>query len=221
MLFDPVVPVEQPLHVLGVVAIILGGKSIAALVIVLAFRYPLNTAFTVAARLAQIGESSFILAGLGMTLGLLPAEGMSLVLAGALISVARNPFVFAAIAPFRSWVPERSAPARRFEGRPDPLAELPMSTVDRYLKGQIVLVGLGRVDQRIANALNEQGVPYAVVEQNRDQVEDLRDKGISAVAGDAADPAVLIQAYVANEARAGTVAGGPGRSCGTRGAKDG
>src|SRR3546814_16673584 len=101
MLVDPAVCMEQPVQVLGVVAIIIIGKSIAAMVLVLAFRYPLNTALTVAASLAQIGEFSFILAGLGTSLGLLPPEGLSLVLAGALISIALNPFLFAAIEPVR------------------------------------------------------------------------------------------------------------------------
>ena len=104
MLFEPAILMQQPLHVLGVVAIIIVGKSLAALVLVLAFRYPLNTALTVAASLAQIGEFSFILAGLGLSLGLLPAEGMSLVLAGALISIALNPLLFAAIAPLQRWL---------------------------------------------------------------------------------------------------------------------
>ena len=101
MLFEPDILIEEPLHVLGVVAIIMFGKSIAALAIVLAFRYPLNTALTVSASLAQIGEFSFILAGLGLALGLMPAEGMSLVLAGALISIALNPLLFTAIEPLR------------------------------------------------------------------------------------------------------------------------
>jgi monovalent cation:H+ antiporter-2, CPA2 family len=83
MLFNPMVLVEQPLQVLAVVGIIVVGKSVAAAALVLAFRYPLNTALTVSASLAQIGEFSFILAGLGMSLGLLPAEGQSLILAGA------------------------------------------------------------------------------------------------------------------------------------------
>lgn len=99
MLFEPSILLEQPVHVLGVVAIIIFGKSVAALAIVLVFRYPLNTALTVSASLAQIGEFSFILAGLGQSLWLLPAEGMSLVLAGALISIALNSVLFAALYP--------------------------------------------------------------------------------------------------------------------------
>ena len=200
MLLEPAILIEQPGRVLAVVAIIIVGKSIAALALVIAFRYPLNTALTVAASLAQIGEFSFILAGLGMALGLLPAEGMSLVLAGALISIAVNHLLFAAIAPFRSWLLGRSELARRLESREDPYAELPMSTERKYLEGQVVLVGYGRVGRRIAQALDQRGIPYVVAEQNRELVEDLRNKGMAAVSGNAADPAVLIQAHIADAA---------------------
>ena len=200
MLFDPQILVDEPAHVLGVVAIIIVGKSIAALGLVLAFRYPLNTALTVAASLAQIGEFSFILAGLGLSLGLLPKEGMSLVLAGALISIALNPFLFAAVEPVRRWVLERSDLARRLEQRDDPYAELPMSTERKYLQGQVVLVGYGRVGRRIARSLDERGIPYVVAEQNRELVEDLRAQGVAAVSGNAVEPAVLIQAHIADAA---------------------
>ena len=94
MLFDPEILFEQPLKVLAVLAIIVVGKSLAALAIVLALRNPLSTALSVSAGLAQIGEFSFILAGLGMTLGLLPPEGNSLILAGAILSIALNPLLF-------------------------------------------------------------------------------------------------------------------------------
>ncbi|MEO7497086.1 MAG: YbaL family putative K(+) efflux transporter [Massilia sp.] len=196
MLFKPAIVVEQPMQLLAVVAIIIIGKAIAALAIVLAFRYPLNTALTVAASLAQIGEFSFILAGLGLTLGLLPDEGMSLVLAGALISIAVNPLLFAAIEPLRRWALRRSALARTLESRGDPYAELPMSTEGQYLKGQVVLVGYGRVGRRIAAALAERGIPYVVAEQNRELVERLRKQGVAAVSGDANEPAVLVQAHI-------------------------
>ena len=200
MLFEPQILLDEPAHVLGVVAIIIVGKSIAALGLVLAFRYPLNTALTVAASLAQIGEFSFILAGLGLSLGLLPKEGMSLVLAGALISIALNPFLFAAVEPVRRWILARSDLARRLEQRDDPYAELPMSTERKYLQGQVVLVGYGRVGRRIARSLDEGGIPYVVAEQNRELVEDLRKQGVAAVSGNAAEPAVLIQAHIADAA---------------------
>lgn len=197
MLFDPAVLMEQPLKVLAVVTIIMVGNPLIAAVLVFAFRYPLNTALTVAAGLAQIGEFSFILAGLGVRLGLLSAEGQSLILSGALISIAINPLAFKAIEPLQAWVRSRSALARKLERPDDPLAELPLSTAQKYLSRQIVLVGYGRVGRRIGEVLIRKGIPYVVAEQNRERVEDLRNRGVPAVSGDAADPAVLIQAHVA------------------------
>ena len=200
MLFDPAVLLDKPLQVLGVVAVIIVGKSLAAALLVIAFRYPLNTAYTVAASLAQIGEFSFILAGLGLSLGLLPEAGRSLIVAGALISIALNPLLFAALEPARAWVLKRSATARRLDTREDATAALPMSTERKYLDGQVVLVGYGRVGRRIAEAIRRQGIPLVVAEQNRELVEQLRGQGIPAVSGDAAEPEVLVQAHVAHAA---------------------
>lgn len=197
MLFDPQVLINDPAKVLVVAAIIIFGKTLAAIVLVLAFRYPLNTALTVGASLAQIGEFSFILAGMGVSLGLLGTEGQTLILAGALISIALNSFAFAAIEPIQVWIRSRSPLARRLELRDDPLAQLPMSTDQALLTGQVVLVGYGRVGRRIAETLNEHGIPYVVAEQNRGIVETLRAHEIPAVSGDASDPAVLIQAHIA------------------------
>jgi CPA2 family monovalent cation:H+ antiporter-2 len=198
MLFEPAIIVEQPFSVLAVVAIIVLGKSIAAMMITLALRYPLNTALTVAASLAQIGEFSFILAGLGVSLGILPTQGMSLILAGSLISIAINPLIFSMIKPFKEWALGFSQLARQFEKRTDPFSELPMSTERKYLEGQVVLVGYGRVGKRIAKALTDSNIPFVVAEENREVVEDLRKKGIPAVSGDASEPDVLIQAHIAN-----------------------
>ncbi|MBP6367059.1 MAG: Kef family K(+) transporter [Nitrosomonas sp.] len=200
MLFDPTVLINEPMRVLGVVAIIIVGKSMAAMILVFILRYPLNTVLTVAASLGQIGEFSFILAGLGLSLGLMPAEGMSLVLAGALISIAFNPIAFAAIVPARNWILKHSALARKYENRDDPYAELPMSTERKFLQGQVVLVGYGHVGECIANALNEQDIPYIVAEQNRELVQDLRKQGKNAVSGDATEPSVLIQAHIIDAA---------------------
>lgn len=197
MLFDPGMLIREPLQVLMVVAIIILGKSLATFLIVLAFRYPLNTALTVSAGLAQIGEFSFILAGLGVSLKLLPAEGQSLILAGALLSIALNPLVFRAIEPVQAWIRSRSKLARALERPGDPLAELPMNIDQDRLTGHVVLVGYGRVGQRIAEALIEAGASLVVAEQNRELVEQLRARGIPAVSGDASDPAVLIQAHIA------------------------
>lgn len=133
MLFQLSILVNKPLNVLAVVAVIVVGKSIAAIAITLAFRYLLNTALIVAASLAQIGEFSFILAGLGTSLGISPAEGMSLILAGALITIAINPLLFSAINPFKKWLIKLSSVASLLEKREDPFAELPMNTDPKYL----------------------------------------------------------------------------------------
>ncbi|WP_317204436.1 YbaL family putative K(+) efflux transporter [Janthinobacterium sp.] len=196
MLFEPKILVEQPLHVLIVCAIIIFGKSIAAFLLVLALRYPPKTALIVSASLAQIGEFSFILAALGISLGLMPHEGQSLILAGAILSIALNPLVFRATQPLLRWMGD-SALARKYARAADPLAELP-ATVDQHkLSGQVVLVGYGRVGRRIAAALSERGIHFVVAEQNREIVEQLRKQGIPAVAGNAGEAAVLIQAHIA------------------------
>ena len=197
MLFDPKIVIQEPLKLLAVIAIIMIGKTLAAVALVLAFRYPLNTALTVGASLAQIGEFSFILAGLGVSLGLLPPEGQSLILAGALISITFNPLVFGAVEPMQRWVRSRSSVARALERRDDPLAELPATVDVETLSGHVLLVGYGRVGTRIAEALSERKIPYVVAEVNRESVERLRRRGIHAVTGDASEPEVLIQAHVA------------------------
>jgi CPA2 family monovalent cation:H+ antiporter-2 len=197
MLFDPAIVIREPLHLLGTTAIIMIGKTLAAVALVLAFRYPVTTALTVGASLAQIGEFSFILAGLGVGLGLLPVEGQSLILAGALISISLNPLVFAAIEPVQQWIRSRSDIARALERSDDPLSELPATVNQDLLTGHVLIVGYGRVGRRIAEALESRGLPYVVAEQNRELVEGLRERNIPAVSGDASEPAVLIQAHVA------------------------
>lgn len=197
MLFAPAMLVEEPVRVLAVVAIIVLGKSLAAFLLVLAFRYPLNTALTVSASLAQIGEFSFILAGLGVSLQLLSNDGQSLILAGALISIALNPLLFDVIEPLQSWIRSRSRLARALERADDPLAELPMTVDLNLLTGHVVLVGYGEVGRRIGEALTARGVPIVVADQNRELVEQLRQRDIPAVCGDASEPGVLIQAHIA------------------------
>jgi CPA2 family monovalent cation:H+ antiporter-2 len=196
MLFDPMILVREPLHVAAVVAIIVFGKSVAALAIVLVFRYPLNTALTVSASLAQIGEFSFILAGMGVGLGLMPVEGQDLVLAGALVSIAVNHLVFATIEPLQRWVRKRSALANALERPADPLGALPMEVGETELTGHVVVVGYGRVGRRIGEALAANGSRFVVAEQSREVVENLRARGVHAVRGDASDPVVMAQTHI-------------------------
>jgi len=197
MLFDPALLTQEPVRVLVVVAIVMLGKTLAAFLLVLGFRYPLNTALTVSASLAQVGEFSFILAGLGVSLGLLPVDGQNLILAAALISIALNPVMFHAVEPVQAWIRARSKLARALERPADPLAELPTTVDLNRLTGHVLLVGYGRVGRRIGEALTAEGIPIVVAEQNREVVETLRQRGIPAVSGDASEPGVLIQAHVA------------------------
>jgi CPA2 family monovalent cation:H+ antiporter-2 len=127
----------------------------------------------------------------------LPPEGQSLVVAGALISIALNPLFFSLNEPMRKWILERSALARRLETRDDPLAALPSTTESRYLARHVVLVGHGNVGRHLAQVLAERDIPFVVVEQNRDRVKDLRDAGRAAVSGNAVDPITLVQAHIA------------------------
>lgn len=196
MLFNPSIIWEQPFHIIGVVAIIMIGKTIAAMALVLFFRYPLNTAMTVGASLAQIGEFSFILATLGLSLKLISPEAQNLILAGALISITLNSFVFAAIEPIQVWIRQRSHLARLLERSGDPLSMLPDEVDQSYLKDQVVIVGYGEVGSRITKSLQEQGIKVVIAEENREIVESLRARGIAAVSGDATEPAVLIQAHI-------------------------
>jgi monovalent cation:H+ antiporter-2, CPA2 family len=197
MLLDPTILWSHPTQVFATVSIIVLGKSIAAFILVLAFRYPLNTALIVSASLAQIGEFSFILAGLSVTLGILTPEKQSIILAAAIISIAANPFIFKLVEPLHRWILKHSAAARRFEQAFDPLTELPMTQETQHLAQHIVLVGYGRVGKRIARALCEHQLACVIAEQNREQVEHLRESGFHAVVGNAAEPSVLIQAHIA------------------------
>lgn len=104
MLFDPHIFLDHPLKILIVLGVIIIGKSIAASLLVLAFRYPISSALTISASLAQIGEFSFILGGLGVNLKLFPTEAQKLILVGALLSIAINPFLFKLIPPFQRWL---------------------------------------------------------------------------------------------------------------------
>ncbi|HMC55824.1 MAG TPA: cation:proton antiporter [Gemmatimonadaceae bacterium] len=197
VLFDPAILLREPGRVLAVLAVIVLGNAIASSAIVLAFRYPLNTALTVAASLAQIGEFSFILAALGVSLGLLTRDAQALIVAAAVISMAVNPLVFRVIDPAHRWIRARSGRARLAELRDDPLAQLPMDVQPEHLNDHVVLVGYGRVGSRIAAALRDAQAQFVVVEWNREQVERLRAEGMLAVSGDAGDAGVLIQAHVA------------------------
>jgi len=176
MLFDPAIIVEQPLHILAVIGIIMLGKTLAAMALVLFFRYPLNTALTVGASLAQIGEFSFILATMGLTLGLLSNEAQNLILAGALFSISLNSVLFSAINPVLHWIRQRSHLARLLERSNDPLSMLPDEVDQDYLRDQVVIIGHGEVGRHITQSLMQDGIKVVIAEENREIVEDSEKK---------------------------------------------
>jgi CPA2 family monovalent cation:H+ antiporter-2 len=195
MLFDPLVVVREPLAVLAVLAIIMVGKSLAAFVIVLAFRHPVRTALTVSASLAQIGEFSFILAGLGASLGLLPPEGRDLILAGALLSIALNPLTFAGIAPLTRFFEARPRLLSLLERRGAEQHRVPVSSA-AALKEHAILVGYGRVGGAIGPVLRTEGLPLVVIERDHLMLASAQKSGVPTIVGDASLPEVLRAAGV-------------------------
>lgn len=193
MLFDPGIVLAQPWPVLATCAIIIVGKSIAALGLVLAFRYPWPTALTIAVSLAQIGEFSFILAGLGVELDLLPPAGRDLILAGAILSILLNPLLFSAA---ERWQARREAPA----GAPaDPEAAIvPPAPAVPF----ILVIGYGGVGRALVKLLREREVPLLVVDADPDIVDRARDGSIPALCGNAANPRVLDEVPLARVALA-------------------
>ena len=196
MLFDPGILVRQPLAVLAVVLLIVFGKSIASFAIVLARGYPVTTALMVSASLAQIGEFSFILAGLGVALGLLPPEGRDLILAGAILSITLNPLVFAAVDPASAWLKVRPRLIALLERSGDRLAKLPERTSEPGLNNHAIIVGYGRVGRIIGDTLKAEGLPFVVIDENRRRVEELRKQGLTAIYADATAAGVLEEAGV-------------------------
>ena len=197
MLFDPGILLRHPLQVLAVVAIVMIGKSLAAFFIVLAFRRPLHTALTISASLAQIGEFSFILASLALALGLVPAEAQNLIVAGALLSIGLNAAAFAAVEPLRRWITARPRLLGMLERPGGMRTESPAHVHAARLRNHAVIVGYGRVGSAIGTALAGAGVPYLVLEQDRQTVTSLRERGIPAFFGDASRPGMLAQVNMA------------------------
>ena len=196
MLFDPGILLRNPLQLLTVVLIIVLGTPLVALAIVLAFRYPLHTALTIAAGLAQIGEFSFILAALGVSLGLLPVDAQSLIVAAALLSITINPFVFGAVDPLWRWARARRGITAALERPAGRLSELPSHVDEEALRDHVVVVGHGRVGAPVVAELAVHGIPHVIVEQSRETAETLRKRGLPVIYGDAARPEVLEDAHL-------------------------
>lgn len=192
MLVDPQIILREPLPLLATIFIIVIGKSVAAFAIVRLFGYPNSTALTISASLAQIGEFSFILVSLGVSLSLMTDRGRDLVLAGAIISIMLNPLWFALL---DRVLADKDAKAKKAasEEKPAPRVELPVSPLTNH----VILVGHGRVGSVVSMALRQANTPFLIIEDNPGIIEKLKQEGIEVITGNAAAPDMLQAANVA------------------------
>ncbi|MDP2358232.1 MAG: YbaL family putative K(+) efflux transporter [Beijerinckiaceae bacterium] len=192
MLFNPSVIAEHPVAVLAVFLIIVVGKSAVAYLIVRAFRYPRSVALTISASLAQIGEFSFILMVLGAQLKIIPDVARDLVVAGAILSILVNSFIFVGL---DKWI--RAHEPRPAEPLPsdEPMSAWPANREEAptMLTDHFVLVGHGRVGARLRAALLERGLPFLVVEDDPSAVRELSALGVETFAGGGGEKALLDQ----------------------------
>ncbi|HEI8867452.1 TPA: Kef family K(+) transporter [Serratia odorifera] len=184
MLFDPMILINEPLAVLATLAIIVFGKSAAAFLLVRMFGHSKRTALTISASLAQIGEFAFILAGLGISLGMMSEHGRNLVLAGAILSIMLNPLLFTLLE--RYLAKTETLEEQSLEEAVEEEKQIPVDMCNHAL-----VVGYGRVGSLLGEKLREAGIPMVVIETSRPRVEALREQGVKAVLGNAANVEVM------------------------------
>jgi K+:H+ antiporter len=196
MLLDPVFLLAYPLAILAMVGLIVVMKGVVKFAIITLYGYPVRTGLTVGIGLAQIGEFSFILGTVGLTLGLLPPEGFQLIVAGSLLSIALNPFLFRLVDPLDQRLRALGVLTRWLERRAGSLSVLERENDEAPLRGHAILSGYGRVGRLIGPALDRRGFRYVVITLQRREVEQLRARGIAAIYGDASNAEVLERAHI-------------------------
>lgn len=203
MLFDPMVLINNPLSLLATLLIIMIGKSAAAFFIVRAFKHPTGTALTISASLAQIGEFSFILAGLGVSLKIMPPEARDLVLAGAILSILCNPLVFIGFEKLRPFIERKlgakqSADVTDLDADDKDNAADDFSTYATTQTGHTIIAGYGEVGSRVAARLIAEKRPLVVIENAEKPATELRETGVEVILGNAADADALARAGLAD-----------------------
>ena len=191
MLFDPHVLIEQPLAIAAAFLIITVGKSFGAWLIVRMFRYPNETALTIAVALAQIGEFSFILASVGVSIGVLSEDARNLILASAMLSMIANPMLFVAL---DRWIARREAQKAKVDKAREDTIRMDDTVPDREsipVGDHIILVGYGKVGSRVARGLREHDMPLVLIDSDRDHCIEARKLGIPSIWGNAVSAEVL------------------------------
>lgn len=192
MLFDPAALGDGWSVILATLGIVLIGKPLAALIVVLLFKKPLRSAISIAVALAQIGEFSFILAAVALSLGVLPAEATNALVVVSVISITLNPLLYRGIEPLMSWL-ERKGFAKK------PVLTSPEASMEIYdAAHRVVVVGYGPVGQTLSRILRDNDIQVIVVETNLTTVQELRAAGLLAVYGDATNREILHSAGIEN-----------------------
>lgn len=201
MLVNPIYLFKNIHYVIFLTLLIVVGKTFITLMLGSIFPWQGRTALVVAAGLSQIGEFSFILGQSGVSLGILNQDQYSLILAGSLLSITVNPMMFRLITPAEKWL--RKVPALwRLLDRHHP-SPLP---AEKKVEGHVAIIGYGRVGRHISNLLGQMSIPHLVIDSDAERIDELNQRGIPNLYGDASNSEVLTHAGL-ERARALVVAG--------------
>ncbi len=190
MLIDPAILLRDPVKIAQTVGVILLGNTVVATILMVLLRHPLGPSLRLGASLGQIGEFSFVLAGLGVSIGVLTEEHRSLILAAALCTIVLNPVLYAGTDRLSDFLARYPRVLRYLERQVEPR----LVTTDMFMAtpaNHAVLVGYGRVGRTIGDALQRMGMPFIVIEQDRRVVDVMRKLEVTAVYGDATRPGIL------------------------------
>lgn len=190
MLIDPGVLIGEPMKVLATVGVVLLANSVASAALMVGLRHPLGASLRLGACLGQIGEFSFILAALGVSLGVLSETARSLILASALVTIVLNPVLFKVADVIATWIAKRPGLLEKLERQKEPR----MVSTDLHVAmvpNHAIIIGYGRVGRTIGDALQRYGVSFVAIEQDRRIVEAMRATAVATIYGDATRPEIL------------------------------
>jgi CPA2 family monovalent cation:H+ antiporter-2 len=196
MLIDPRVLMDQPLRVLATAGVVLLGNSVLVTLLLVLLRHPVGPSLRLGAAFGQVGEFSFIMAGLGVSMGVLPEEGRSLVLAAALVTIVANPLLYRGAQRLAAWLARFPALIDRMERTREPRVAT-TALFQAVPRDHVILVGYGRVGRTIGDALQRRGIPFVAVEQDRRTLEVMRSMGVPAIYGNATRADILQLAHPA------------------------